>query len=108
MVDERVERVGHVAVTQVPAVGAAPERRSVVLLRVHDQARVQLGVEVVVQAVRGFRGERLELNELRDRVVFTPLRAAEALLIGVELRKSESASSASASSLSPRTKRLTR
>jgi len=43
MLDESVERVRHVAVAQVPALRPAAERRPVVLLGVHDQARVLLG-----------------------------------------------------------------
>ena len=45
---EALERVGHVAVAQVPGGGRVAEHRAVVLLGAGDEARVLLGVELLV------------------------------------------------------------
>ncbi len=89
---ELLERLGHVAVAQVPALRPAAERGAVVALGIDHQARVLLRVEPTVVllepafAERLARGQLAELHELLDGRPLARLDAADACLVGVDLR----------------------
>ena len=69
--DQRVERLDHVAVAQVPRRHLLEEHRAVVCLGVLHQAGVLLGVEELILghvtiASRILHGPALQLDELAD------------------------------------------
>jgi hypothetical protein len=89
--DQRVQRLGHVGVAQIPRGGAAPEHRPVVPLGVERQARVLFGVEILVlgdAAVprRVVGGAAAKLEQLLDNVVFARLGDAGDRRVAVRLR----------------------
>jgi hypothetical protein len=48
VLDEGVERIGHMAVAQIPGIQAAMIHRPIVFLGVLDHLRVLLGVEILI------------------------------------------------------------
>jgi hypothetical protein len=89
--DESIERLGHVAVAQVPALDAPAEHRLVTALRVGYEAGVLLGVEVAVLVDRSvpgglFTGHVPELDQLLDDGLLARLGAGDPGLVGVHLR----------------------
>jgi len=88
--DEGIERLGHVAVAQIPALGAGAEDGAVVLLRVHNEARVLLRVEepVLVEpavATRLLRCDVPKFHELLDHLLLAWLRSADPCLVRIHL-----------------------
>ena len=88
---ERVERLAHVPVAQVPRGDAALEHRAVILLGVLHQARVLLRLEEFLGGdepilARVFRGAAPELDELRHDLVLAALVHVERSDISVRLR----------------------
>ena len=91
VLDQLLERLRHVAVAQVPRRDPAAEHRAVVLLGVHDQPRVLLGVEVLVLgdaavAARVLAGARCSSMSWLDHLVFARLAEVEASGVAVRLR----------------------
>jgi hypothetical protein len=82
VLDERLEGLDHVPVAEVPALGPAPERRPVIALRVHDEARVLLCVELTVAVEDCFVLADLEVSATTVRKL---LRLARLGPAGVEL-----------------------
>src|SRR5438552_3029937 len=83
------ERLGHVAVAEVAALAAAVEDGAIVRLRVRDQARVLLGVELEVLGEPAVAAGELgcavvQLEELLDRLPLARFRAAEGRLVRVD------------------------
>jgi hypothetical protein len=80
-----------VPVAEVPAGDAPAKDGAVVLLGVHDKARVLLGEEVAIfrhaaVAAGQLHGAVAQLDELLDRRLLAGLRAAQPRLVGVHLR----------------------
>lgn len=83
VVQQGVERLGHVAVAQVPGRDPAVERRAVTFLGVLHQPRVLLGVEEVVLrhapvAARVLSRAPVQLDELADDLLLAGLGQSEA------------------------------
>ena len=88
---QRVERVDHVLVPQVPGRHPAPEHRAVVLLRRLDRPGILLGVEQLVLGEQPvtpgvLHGVTLEVDELVDRLPFAGVAGPECCLVAVRLR----------------------
>jgi hypothetical protein len=81
MAGERVQRAGHVAVAQVPALDAPAEHGAVVALRVDHEAGVLLREEGVVARLAA-----LELDQLLHGLSLARLGAPDPRLVGVDLR----------------------
>ena len=87
---ERVQRIGHVGVSQVPRRDAPLKHGAVILLGVEDEARVLLGLEIIVlrhPSVPGgvLGGAAAELHELRHHLLFAGLAESESRRIAVGL-----------------------
>ena len=89
--EQVVERVGHVAVAQVPRAGAVAEHRAVVLLGVGDDGGVLLGEELLVLggeavAAQVVAGRAAQLDELLDHAPPAWLADAEQDRLAVRAR----------------------
>jgi hypothetical protein len=73
---QRIQRLHHVRIAQVPRLDAATEHGAVILLGVADQTRVLLREEELVLrhaavAIRVLRGPAPQLDQLRNDIVLT-------------------------------------
>ena len=89
--DERVERFGHMPVTQIPGRDAAAEHGAVILLGIPGQASVLLGKEEFVAGhapveVGKLAGAVLHFHQLPDRFVLAWFGDAARGLIAIDLR----------------------
>jgi hypothetical protein len=88
---QRVQRLRHVRVAQVPRIWPSDEHRAIVLLGVQHETCVLLGKDVVIGrnvsvALRVLGGAALQIHQLRDDLAFA--RSAHVERRGVAIRLS--------------------